>query len=160
MPRDMEKRRAWGRKRYHEKTRPGIIKRYQERVAKGICSNCGARPAIEGNLKCQKCTDTARKNSTVYARKMRDWTFEAYGGAVCVCCGETEKHFLTIDHMNNDGAEHRKQILSERGSNILYVWLHKNGYPPGFQVLCQNCNVGRFRNGGICPHLKSVENQK
>jgi hypothetical protein len=28
----------------------------------------------------------------------------------------------------------------------------KHGYPEGFQVLCMNCNWGRYRNGGVCPH--------
>ena len=28
-------------------------------------------------------------------------------GRACSCCGETEPAFLTIDHVNNDGAEHR-----------------------------------------------------
>jgi hypothetical protein len=27
-----------------------------------------------------------------------------------------------------------------------------NDFPPGFQLLCSNCNHGRARNGGICPH--------
>jgi hypothetical protein len=31
----------------------------------------------------------------------------------------------------------------------------KHRFPAGFQVLCLNCNHGRFRNGGICPHQRS-----
>jgi len=73
---------------------------------------------------------------------------EAYGGPVCACCGEMDMRFLTIDHVNNDGAQHKKVI----GKGSLYAWLKKNGYPEGFQVLCWNCNCGRHHNGGICPH--------
>lgn len=64
------------------------------------------------------------------------------------CCGETEPLFLSLDHVNNDGASHRKVIDRRK----LYKWLARNHYPSGFQVLCMNCNHGKFRNGGVCPH--------
>lgn len=54
----------------------------------------------------------------------------------CVNCGEDDYQALTIDHINNDGAVHKKQI----GAGNLYTWLFKNNYPRGFQVLCMNCN--------------------
>lgn len=73
-----------------------------------------------------------------------------YGGCFCVCCGESGIEFLTIDHMNNDGAEHRKKLGG--GGIRLYPWLKKNGYPSGYQVLCYNCNIARHWNGGVCPH--------
>lgn len=73
---------------------------------------------------------------------------EAYGGE-CVCCGEKEGAFLSIDHVNNDGAAHRKELKGNR----IYAWLHKNGYPKDrFRILCFNCNQGRRVNGGVCPH--------
>ena len=60
----------------------------------------------------------------------------------CVCCHETFETFLTLDHVNNDGAEDRKK----RGSGSkLYNYLNKKNYPVGFQVLCFNCNFGRWR---------------
>ncbi len=48
--------------------------------------------------------------------------------------------WLTIDHINNDGAAHRKEI-GEGGTNF-YRWLRKNNYPLGFRTLCWNCNCG------------------
>lgn len=87
---------------------------------------------------------------------IRDEVFSAYGGYRCACCGEEEKKFLTIDHVNNDGAKHRKELgtLIGRGGTAFQSWLRKNEFPPGFQVLCYNCNCGKARNGGICPHHK------
>jgi hypothetical protein len=73
-----------------------------------------------------------------------------YGGAVCACCGETGMTFLTLDHVNNNGSSHRKRIGG--GGALLYGWLRKKGYPPGYQVLCYNCNIGKYKNGGVCPH--------
>lgn len=73
-----------------------------------------------------------------------------YGGK-CACrgCGESRIGFLTIDHVNGGGARHRSQV---GGGVIFYRWLIKNNFPPGFQVLCFNCNCGRQTNGGVCPH--------
>jgi len=33
----------------------------------------------------------------------------------------------------------------------MYKWLVANDFPPGFQVLCANCNMAKDRPGG-CPH--------
>jgi hypothetical protein len=81
----------------------------------------------------------------------------AYGGYKCACCGETEPKFLTIDHIFNNGAEHRRELGGVDGngkgySNRVLVWAKQHGYPAGFQVLCMNCNFGKSVNGGICPH--------
>jgi len=66
---------------------------------------------------------------------------------VCFCCGEAHIEFLTIDHVNGDGAKHRKK---DKGHNI-YKWLKVHNYPEGFRVLCINCNwsIGVW---GYCPH--------
>lgn len=70
------------------------------------------------------------------------------GANECACCGEKEIHFLTIDHINGGGTKHFKEI--GMGTSF-YRWLINNKFPPGFQVLCFNCNCakGHF---GICPH--------
>lgn len=50
---------------------------------------------------------------------------------------------LTIDHIHNDGAKHRREItggISQNGAK-LYAWLKKNNYPEGFQVMCWNHNM-------------------
>lgn len=80
-------------------------------------------------------------------RELRRLVIEKYGGK-CVCCGETEPKFLTLDHVNNDGAAHRRVI---RKANIHY-WIIKNDYPDNIQIMCWNCNSGRALNNGICPH--------
>jgi hypothetical protein len=33
----------------------------------------------------------------------------------------------------------------------------KNNFPPEFQILCFNCNLGRSRSGGVCPHENLLE---
>ena len=80
----------------------------------------------------------------------------AYGGD-CQCCGESELMFLTIDHINQDGANHRRELGPSMLGFRFYRWLKQQGFPPGYQVLCYNCNCGSFRNGGICPHKQNAE---
>ena len=76
----------------------------------------------------------------------------AYGGA-CACCGEGEALFLDLDHVNNDGAAHRREV----GNNTqVMLQLKAQGWPKGrVQLLCCNCNQGKARNGGVCPHVKN-----
>lgn len=79
-------------------------------------------------------------------RKLKHEAIMAYGGYRCACCGETEPKFMSIDHIENNGAQHRREVWG------VSRWLKVNGYPKGFQVLCMNCNFGKFMNGGVCPH--------
>lgn len=55
----------------------------------------------------------------------------------CARCRTTELRFLNLDHIHDDGAEHRRE--TKVGANP-YSWAKKNGWPPIFQVLCFNCN--------------------
>jgi hypothetical protein len=86
--------------------------------------------------------------------KLRADAFAAYGGAFCACCGEREDRFLSLDHINNNGNEERRLDRQMAGVRLCRA-LRKRGFPPGYQVLCFNCNIGRHHNGGICPHKSS-----
>lgn len=105
-----------------------------------------------------------RKRGVDYWQKLRSEVMDAYGGKRCACCGETEPKFLTIDHVFNDGAKHRRQIGYGDGngkgaSSRTLAWIKKHNFPGGFQVLCMNCNLGKQRNGGTCPHKSTGDNR-
>jgi hypothetical protein len=91
----------------------------------------------------------SREKVKAYHIKLRYETFEHYGGAKCACCGETTYEFLCIDHINGGGNAHRRTIVTA-GKNI-YLYLKRNNYPPGYQVLCYNCNNAKGFYGK-CPH--------
>lgn len=80
----------------------------------------------------------------------------AHYGEVCACCGVDEMSFLTIDHMRGNGNAHRRQI----NKFTIYSWLIKQGFPKEFQTLCINCNIGRYKCGGICPHEQERQKAK
>ena len=95
-----------------------------------------------------KCKEISKKSNW----KLKIEVLTHYGGnpPKCACCGETEIKFLSIDHMNNDGAEHKRKI-NKKGGSSFYCWLRKNGFPKGYQILCFNCNSAKFYFGK-CPH--------
>jgi len=89
-----------------------------------------------------------------YFAKLKVETLTAYGGK-CVCCGEKEFRFLTIEHSRHDGTEHRKRVGQQ-----IYKDLRKRWYPKdeGITVLCWNCNMAT-RYGEECPHQKIKEGE-
>lgn len=135
-----------------------------------LCISCGELRDHPPLKQCEKCLQSRRdssrrryqkgliRNDPVYLRAWRQHrkieVLEAYGG-VCACCGETDLVFLSIDHVNNDGKYHRQTV---RSGAETYAWLHREKYPPGFQVYCFNCNIGKHINGGVCPHQEYVKN--
>lgn len=96
--------------------------------------------------------DKFRKMSRAYNKKIKDMCYAAYGGYTCACplCPETNEKFLTLDHINNDGASLRKM---HGDGSAFHRWLVNNNFPQIVQVLCYNCNCGKNVNGGICPHF-------
>jgi len=113
-------------------------------------------------------TDDRKASWNGYLRDRRagikDAVFAAYGGYQCACCGETEKAFLTIDHIANDGASFRREQFprksqSHGAGHWTYSWIVRHQFPEGFQVLCMNCNFGKRMNGGICPHSATCNDQ-
>lgn len=156
--------------------------RYQELKNNGICTQCASKEARTGKTKCQKCVDynklnteakkglpcstckqnprpsfsnrckeCARLYGRVWYRKQKQTTLEYYGGK-CVCCGEDNEKFLTIDHVYNDGFEYRKKMTHK-----IWRWAINNNFPDTLQILCWNCNMGKAHNNGVCPHKDVVK---
>jgi hypothetical protein len=94
-----------------------------------------------------RITGRKARNDAVYRNRVKFECLSHYGGdpPKCVRCGIEDLRVLTIDHIDGGGAVHRKQL--RWAGNYLYVWLRKNGFPPGYQVLCMNCQwIKRYEN--------------
>ena len=73
---------------------------------------------------------------------------------ICRCCQEAHIEFLQLDHIQGNGSQHRKALKTEFGSVCgakIYKILKDKGFPPGFQVLCANCNHSKW-NKKYCVH--------
>lgn len=107
---------------------------YPNNVYQLLCWNCNMSkgfydycPHIEHNRKLPS--------------KLKQQVIEHYGGR-CALCGEDRWEFLTIDHINGGGTEHRRKL-----NNSVYAWLRKSGWPTdGFRLLCSNCNCSQKHN--------------
>lgn len=91
-----------------------------------------------------------RRTHVARSAKDRAAAFEAYGNK-CACCGESELAFLAIDHVDDGGNTHRRDVVRSKSSPNFVAWLRRNGFPAGFQILCFNCNQAKSALG-ICPH--------
>lgn len=112
---------------------------------RNLCASCFSDKPLFTKTRCFECREKEKDRD----RQQKRTVYEHYGNK-CVCCGEVEEAFLTIDHINNNGAEHRKKVHSGR----FYRWIIENNYPNDLQILCHNCQWGR-RKCGICPHQSS-----
>lgn len=70
------------------------------------------------------------------ALKYAVFKYYSGGNVKCFECDIIDIDMLTLDHINNDGVEHRKKI-----GNKIYKWVIENNFPKGFQVLCWNHNI-------------------
>jgi len=86
---------------------------------------------------------------TAERQRLRTELIAAYGGK-CACCGEAEPAFLQLDHVNGGGNKERL-MSGGKGGGVLRR-LRREGFPPGYQVLCANCNYAKAFNPGGCPH--------
>lgn len=124
---NVEKKRAFGKK-YYAKNKDKINEAVTKKRAENHAEYLGY--------------------AMTYHQKYRAQALEFYGGGdpKCVCCGERTIEFLTLNHINNDGAKHRKEVHTD-----MYRWAVKNGFPPIFNILCMNCNHS-LGVRGYCPH--------
>jgi hypothetical protein len=115
-----------------------------------MCGKKCAQQSLQKGIGYKVLNSRSCKN---YKRRLRDSFLEMYGTA-CVCCGETQKIFLTIDHKKSDGCTERQRLGGKEPYRAL-VDAIKVYNPAKYQVLCFNCNCGRDLNDGICPHNSS-----
>ena len=136
------------------------------------CPKCSGpivrRPS--GRTDCRDCKRAKSRREAVahsdrlkgyrakYVRQFKAAVIAGYGGK-CQCpggCSEYRYEFLTIDHVNNDGMEHRKKAIGTRRAGTgFYRWIVKSGFPKELRLLCMNCNFARGRYG-YCPHEREA----
>lgn len=105
---------------------------------------------------------------------LKEKFIEMYGHR-CACCGEANPAFLSLDHVNNNGTEHRckhtKVHIHDRLGNPHITWSENrpalmrevvSEYRPGeYQILCYNCNFGRGHDKDRkCPHERESPDMK
>ncbi len=148
-------RNAYALRLYHKK-REGMSPRQLQRLRDGVNRRQNERRVAKlaamspDELAAKRESDNVR--NLLARNRVRDIVYNTYGGYVCNCCGENERKFLSVDHINNDGAAHRREHGHTTGEKM-HRWLIREGFPDGFQILCMNCQWGKRNNEGVCPHV-------
>lgn len=62
------------------------------------------------------------------------------GKLACVQCGFNDMRALTLDHINDGGPKHMRNIRNP-GGVYFYSFLKQRGFPLGYQTLCANCQM-------------------
>lgn len=127
----------------------------ESRAANGVCCKCGSQPPAEGRKNCEACLAVMCREQKDSLAKLRAKVIAGYGGR-CQCCGENIPEFLTLDHVNNDGKQHRASLGHNRGGSPMMRWAVSNNYPDSLQLLCWNCNLAKSLYGE-CPHKTDAQ---
>lgn len=118
----------------------GVIKNC---ISCGLCVHTSLFPA-RGRI-CRSCIRKKHTETVEMVYKLM--------GNKCNCCGETETHKLTLDHIDNDGAQARRD-RKEYGMKLYNMLLEDPSRIKRFQLLCWNCNMSKYLGGGICKHAR------
>lgn len=124
-----------------------------------LCQTCSVE-LMEKNTakKKRKCKSCDAKNSKLRKLTIKQEVMRTYGNK-CVCCEEDNLIFLTIDHIDGNGADERRSLGGKSIGSAIYSHIKKLGYPKdNYQILCFNCNFAKHVLG-TCPHsLKKKRN--
>lgn len=128
----------------------------QSRGIVSFCKDCNIKRDIERKPKKKL---NSREYYLNHKSKIKDKynnirnTVIDYYGRFCVCCGDNRSEFLTIEHKNRSGKEHR---IKYKNQTAVYKDIIKQGFPKDkFEILCYNCNLSKgVRREDLCYHQK------
>jgi|SRR6266852_7855488 len=116
----------------------------------GLAKSCGCRRAgimkrmraLQPKLSEKEAEHRKLINSRLYNLNIKIETLTHYGPNHTLRCSAEDCRvedvdMLTLDHINDDGADDRKYGIGYTGV-ALYGYLKRKGYPEGFQTLCCN----------------------
>lgn len=117
-----------------------------------VCSSCRLEQPVtsfwrRGSILQAYCKRCHNRTSQEQYAELTYEVIQHYGG-VCICCGEDNPAFLTIAHINDDGAA-QKKLTGNKGKPFWQV--KKNDFPDDLTLECFNCNCAKALRGA-CPH--------
>ena len=106
---------------------------------------------------CKACCSTYQKKrgpSKYQEKRLIVLSHYSDGKLECACCGESNSDLLTLQHINGDGKEERKNLTKTIWQTII-----DKGFPPGYEILCWNCH-GSLSRHKYCPHKERPKDSK
>jgi hypothetical protein len=111
-------------------------------LLRGSCKAC----LTEANRIWQRDNSIRRSKGKRERRQQIRKEFLAMYGNKCVCCGESQVEFLTLEHRQGQIG-----IKSKQTGRDAYSEATKKLDLDKFEILCMNCNHAKGRYG-YCPH--------
>ena len=158
---EKEKRRAYQRswqrnnpdktRQYYQTyvTKPGVREKRNARSRKYTKENPEKIRQRNQDPKWKQARVDIHRNHRIECLKIYSKRISNSSEPICSKCGHKDEGFLQIDHIygvtSKDG----------RGGSALIVYLRRNNYPEGYQVLCSMCNLAKH-NSEKCPHQEST----
>ena len=92
--------------------------------------------------------ETIRARAAIKTRERKNEVIQLLDGARCACCGESRFEFMTVDHINGGGHQHRRSVGV--GGKFYDTVLRDPDAKAKYRILCMNCNfaLGIY---GRCP---------
>jgi hypothetical protein len=120
--------------RHSEQTAGALKRRRNKRRECGLCERCD-NPADPGKARCAR--HRKQRSEGIKAIKLEVLSRYGKGGRAVCCwpgCTVSDPDMLTLDHVNDDGAKHRRE--TGLMGKTLYARLKRQGWPLGYQTLC------------------------
>jgi hypothetical protein len=105
----------------------------------------------DGSIRKHTCKSCIGKRTMA---RLKLQVFEGLGSK-CNCCSEAHPYFLTVDHVQNNGAQHKRDLGSDNVYAIYRQVVVDKFDPLKWQLLCMNCNFakGHYEE---CPHKLGI----
>jgi hypothetical protein len=119
-----------------------ITNKIRNSKPRGRCKYC---PTATMKTLCSACMTRAVDVCRIRRGRNRKTVVAAYGGK-CTLCEENDIRCLSLDHINNDGAQDRKRENGKKmGSIAFYAKLYKEVESgilrEDLELLCFNCHA-------------------
>jgi len=102
-----------------------------------LCSNCNWKEYLRNS-------PLSMTENAIKRREMKRIVLTILGHGICACaiCGCADLDLLTIEHPNNDGADHRREISNNKPGDTFYRALIKlNDFTSRLMMCyCRSCN--------------------
>lgn len=118
----------------------------REHEANGLCVKCYSAKYSKEHPE-DRALARIRLRKVASRAKLEALTHYGKGGKLRCCargCKVCDIDILTLDHINDNGAEHRRSVKGNLKGKAIYAWARRVSYPKGFQTLCANHQLKKF----------------
>lgn len=134
--------------KYREQNLERDKRRREQLKSRGLCTNCGKKPAFQGQTRCEKCRNKRREQENeknkVQMRLIRVQALRVLSNGtlpLCVRCGCNVMDLLEINHKK---LVHYRALGKARGNSTNYSILKGRLTSADVEITCKVCNSAHY----------------